>query len=888
MIKKIINLIQDEERTVQQRLFVLLAVLSFITMIILDIVGFIIGESTLSKIVMSAGLLVFLGLILYPIRFGHLEILSIFISIFISVVFMPLIFFSGGGIYGGSPLWYIFCTLFISLVIVGKIKYFLLLLNMLSAGVCYYVGYNYPSTVSAHDNTTAYTDSFTSLIAVCIIVCIMVLFDIFALEKEMKKTREQKEEIDALNKAQNRFFSNMSHEIRTPINTIIGLNEMILREDISDEVAEDAENISSASKMLLSLINDILDMSKIESGQMTLSHSVYQFPDLLSEIIGMISVKAREKGLDFRINIDPNLPRALVGDDVRIKQILINVLSNSVKYTSEGYISFSVSIQRNDNKEGVITYTVSDTGIGIKKENIPYLFTAFKRMDEEKNKYIEGTGLGLSIVRQFVDLMGGNITVNSIYTKGSTFIIEIPQKIADTNPIGDLDLEKRGNRDFQARYQQSFEAPDVKILTVDDNPTNLLVVTKLLRDTKMQIDTAESGEEALKKTLENSYNLIFMDHLMPQMDGIECMRLIKNQTGGLSTDSKFIMLTANAGSEKQAFYAKSGADGYLLKPVGGTELEECIIEHLPPELLNIQTVDFAIRTENKSASSNYTKRHNIMITTESVCDLPESILNNRNIKVIPYHVITDKGDFYDGVEVAGRGLADYLREESNNVRPVPPSISEYESFFASCLLNANNVIHIAMSNKISRGFRFASTASEAFENVKVINSENVSSGIGIAVIAAENMLRQGASVEEIVDRISEIKNKITTSFMVNDTDHLVRARIMSPMMSRISKAFFLHPVLYIKNGKAVTSKIILGDQHDVRIKYVNSILQKSDQIDNTVLFLTSVGLTTNEMNELIDIIKKKIEFKNIFIQKASSAIAANCGPGTFGLIYMKK
>nr|MCR5024188.1 hypothetical protein [Lachnospiraceae bacterium] len=193
MIKKIISLIQDEERTVQQRLFVLLAVLSFITMIILDIVGFIIGESTLSKIVLSAGLLVFLGLILYPIRFGHLEILSIFISIFISVVFMPLIFFSGGGIYGGSPLWYIFCTLFISLVIVGKIKYFLLLLNMLSAGVCYYVGYNYPSTVSAHDNTTAYTDSFTSLIAVCIIVCIMVLFDIFALEKEMKKTREQKE-----------------------------------------------------------------------------------------------------------------------------------------------------------------------------------------------------------------------------------------------------------------------------------------------------------------------------------------------------------------------------------------------------------------------------------------------------------------------------------------------------------------------------------------------------------------------------------------------------------------------------------------------------------------------------------------------------------------------
>ncbi len=888
MIKKIINLIQDEERTVQQRLFVLLAVLGFITMIILNIVGFIIGESTLSKIVMGAGLLIFLGLILYPIRFGHLEVLAIITSIFISLIFMPLIFFSGGGIYGGSPLWFIFCTLFISLIIVGKIKYFLLFLNILSAGICYYIGYNFPSTVSAHDNKTAYNDSFTSLLAVCIIICIMILFDISALDKEMKKTRMQKEEIDALNKAQNKFFSNMSHEIRTPINTIIGLNEMILREDISDEVAEDAENISSASKMLLSLINDILDMSKIESGQMTLAHSVYQSPDLLSDVISMISVKAKEKGLDFRISVDPNLPRALIGDDVRIKQILINVLSNSVKYTSEGYISFSVSIRRVENKEAVITYTVSDTGIGIKKENIPYLFTAFKRMDEERNKYIEGTGLGLSIVRQFVDLMGGNITVNSIYTKGSTFIIEIPQKIADSNPIGDLDFENRGSRDFQARYQQSFEAPDVKILAVDDNPTNLLVVTKLLRDTKMHIDTAESGEEALKLTLENNYNLIFMDHLMPQMDGIECMRLIKNQTGGLSSDSKFIMLTANAGSEKQAFYAKSGADGYLLKPVGGTELEECIIEHLPPELLNIQTADFAIRAENRSASSNYTKRHNIVITTESVCDLPERILNSRNIKVIPYHVITDKGDFYDGIEVAGRGLADYLREGSNIVQPVPPTISEYESFFASCLLNANNVIHIAMSNKISRGYRFASSASEAFENVKVINSENVSSGMGIVVVEAERMVRQGASVEEIIERIAELKKKITTSFMVNDTDHLVRAGVMSPMMSRISKAFFLHPILLIRDGKAFTRKILLGSQRNTRIKYVNSVLRKADQMDDTVLFLTSVGLTTNEMNELLEIIKKKIEFKNVFIQKASSAIAANCGPGTFGMIYMKK
>jgi len=720
-----------------------------------------------------------------------------------------------------------------------------------------------------------------------VVIFFMVRFLAKLFRMENEKAHDKTREVEELSRSKSRFFSNMSHEIRTPINTIIGLNEMILREDISDEVAEDAENISSASKMLLSLINDILDMSKIESGQMSLSNNIYQTADLLSDIISMISVKAREKGLDLRISIDPNLPKAFIGDDVRIKQILINVLSNSVKYTNEGYISFTVSFRHDDIKGIIVTYTVSDTGIGIKKENIPYLFSAFKRMDEEKNKYIEGTGLGLSIVRQFVDLMGGNVSVNSIYTKGSTFLIELPQKVADNEPVGELDLEKHMRKGFQARYQQTFEAPDVRILAVDDNPTNLLVVTKLLRDTKMHIDTAESGEEALKKTLENNYNLIFMDHLMPQMDGIECMRRIKNQTGGLSSDSKFIMLTANSGSDMQSFYAKSGADGYLLKPVGGTELEEAIIEHLSPELLNIRNDDFTIRTEKEDTISNYSKRHNIVITTESVCDLPENILSSRNIPVIPYHVITGKGDFFDGLEVGGRGIAEYLRDENNMARSLAPSVSEYESFFASCLINANNVIHLAMSSKISEGYKRAIMAAEAFENVKIINA-NLSSGIGIAVMAAEKMVREGASVEEIISRISELNNRISTSFIVNDTGYLERAGLLSKAVSLISKSFYLHPVLKVKNGGITVERVLLGNDEKCRKKYIKGVLRNPGLLENDLIFVTSVGLSVNEKEEIRDMLNKNYSFKNIYFHKASSAITVNCGPGTLGLIVVRK
>nr|MCR5753684.1 response regulator [Acetatifactor sp.] len=548
-MKKLLGMIRDEERTAQERLLILIATVALIAMFSIFVVGIFIGESKEDLITLGGGFLIFLLCTYLAVKYKKTNVVAPIVGVLIIFILLPLTFLSSGGIDGGSPLWFVFCTLFISMIIEGKIKYILLVLDTMVAGACYFVAYYYPQYVIGHDRGVAYLDSYVSLVFVCAMLSLMVGFEIFVLKKEMQRSQAKSEEIESLNRAQNHFFSSMSHEIRTPINTIIGLNEMILRENASDEINEDATNIQAASKMLLHLINDILDMSKFESGQMELTPVPYHTGDMLSDVVGMLWIRAKEKNLEFRVDISPDLPEELYGDEVRIKQILINVLNNAIKYTAKGSVKLQIQCERKGNGRANVIYSVSDTGMGIKKESIPYLFTAFKRVDEDKNRYIEGTGLGLSIVKQFVELMGGKITVNSIYTQGSTFIIEIPQMIVSDKHIGELDVEKRHRYNQREAYAVSFEAPEAKVLVVDDTAANLLVVSKLLRTTKVQLTTATSGREALEKTLQDTYHVIFMDHMMPEMDGIECLHKIRTQTGGFCRESKIIALTANAGSE---------------------------------------------------------------------------------------------------------------------------------------------------------------------------------------------------------------------------------------------------------------------------------------------------------------------------------------------------
>ncbi len=416
------------------------------------------------------------------------------------------------------------------------------------------------------------------------------------LSERILHTELQKKEIEDLSEAQSIFFASISHEIRTPINTIIGLDEMILRSKISDEVREDAENIQSAGKILLHLLNDLLDNSKIESGMMELTKAPYRTKDMFYEIWGMMNIRAQEKGLRFYIDLSPKLPVRLMGDEVRIKQILINLVNNSIKYTKEGMITLRVRCVDDAGMLNVI-YEVEDTGIGIPDESIPHLFTAYKRANEEKTKYIEGTGLGLSIVKQLVTLMDGTIDVDSIYGQGSSFRVTIPQNIVENVPIGNFDVKDADKRNSEV-YTTSFEAPEAKILIVDDTPANLIVAQKLLKDTKVSIDTAENGLEALNMTREKYYHVIFMDHFMPVMDGVECIKRIRKQINGHCVNSKIVVLTANVAPEHEAEYIRAGFDGYLTKPITGKSIEDELMRQLPQSM--IHPIE---KTEQPSAES---------------------------------------------------------------------------------------------------------------------------------------------------------------------------------------------------------------------------------------------------------------------------------------------
>ena len=718
---------------------------------------------------------------------------------------------------------------------------------------------------------------------------IIMLYTKYCLYKEINTETRQHQQIEMLNKAQNSFFSNMSHEIRTPINTIIGLNEMILREDVSEEVMEDAANIKSAGKLLLNLINDILDMSKIQSGRMELLSAPYRTGEMLSDLVGMMWIRAREKKLDFHIDVSPDIPNELIGDDVRIKQILINVLNNAIKYTKEGSVSLSVQCEMiNDNTCNMI-YNVTDTGVGIKPEDIPYLFSAFKRVDEGSNKHIEGTGLGLSIVKQLLDLMGGKVTVNSVYTKGSTFIIEIPQTCETQSKMGQYNFDKNKALGHREGYVAKFEAPQGRILVVDDNEANLMVVKKLLRETKIRVDTAMSGAEALRKTLNIKYDVIFMDHLMPEMDGIECRRRIIEQTGGRSRETSIVILTANADEENRALYQRENFDGYLVKPVSGDDLETELYRLLPKDIVHITGNRSEIAEETISWMRGDKKRKRVVITTESVADLPQEIIRKYNIAILPHKVCTNEGIFKDGKEIDTRGVLKYMEDTTKSIRPTAPELKETEDFFAKQLSSANNIIHISISSKVENsGYFVASDAAKSFDNVFVVDSGHLSSGQGIMAIEACRMAEAGKSPEEILARLEKLKKKIHSSFIVDNLDALARAKQVGKGVANLVNSLMGRPVLVLRKGKMSLGMLYFGSRKRAWKSYINTCLAGDKPIDTGILFVTHCGISNKDLDWIREQINKKMTFDEVHFQQASPAISVNCGPGTFGLLLREK
>lgn len=403
--------------------------------------------------------------------------------------------------------------------------------------------------------------------------------------RELLAMEKEKQIAIAESKAKAQFLANMSHEIRTPINTIIGMNEMILRENRDEAVQEFALNVNNASKMLLGLVNDVLDFSKIESGKMEIINAEYELSKLLTDVINGIRVKAENKKLTFITDIHPSLPSVLIGDEIRIRQILNNLLSNAVKYTHSGSVKLFVRGIR-DKDTFILHISIEDTGMGIKPEDMEKLFDSFKRLDEEKNRFVEGTGLGLNITRTLTELMGGHIAVNSEYGVGSCFTVNIPQQVVKDVPLGKLEDAYR--RDIIEKKEDVFRlyAPTAEILVVDDNRMNLSVVSALLKRTGVKLTLANSGTECMELCEQNKYDLILMDHMMPDPDGIETLHMLRKDRNSKNRTTEVIVLTANAIAGMAKMYLEEGFADYLSKPIVAEDLERMIARHLPEYKLN--------------------------------------------------------------------------------------------------------------------------------------------------------------------------------------------------------------------------------------------------------------------------------------------------------------
>ncbi len=420
-----------------------------------------------------------------------------------------------------------------------------------------------------------------SLIVAMIVISLMNEQNLRLIDALQKEKRSQ-QEAEAANKAKSSFLANMSHEIRTPINAILGMNEMILREEKDPAIREYAGNIQTSGNSLLSIVSDVLDISKIESGKLEITAVDYEVNSLISDCCNMVAGRAKAKQLEFLVECSDDVPVKLHGDETHIRQIIVNLLTNAVKYTEKGTVKLSVGGSSSDGRF-VLKIDVTDTGIGISQKNLEQLFTQFQRFDLQHNRNIEGTGLGLSIVKRLCDLMNGTVKADSELGSGSAFSVELPQIIVDKTPCGGVNLNYSASTDHE--YHHSFEAPEAKILAVDDLPVNLLVISNLLKETRVRVDTASSGSDCLEKARKTKYDLILMDHMMPEMDGVQTFKLLRGNQTAPNHDTPVIMLTANALAGVREQYMDVGFADYISKPVRGSKLEEAIRRNLPASLI---------------------------------------------------------------------------------------------------------------------------------------------------------------------------------------------------------------------------------------------------------------------------------------------------------------
>ncbi len=878
--KKIIN---DSSRDVRDRVFITLAVAVTIVSFVALIGDIVYGNNIIEILTILAVVVIIPTLTYLGVRTDRIDLMAKVLSFVLTLVVIPVAFLFGGGAEGTDIPWLIFTYLYIGLMLSGAWRAVALIIHTAVVAGLFIYGYYNPVTYDPMSRGTRYIDIALSVFEVGFICFIMTWFQNLMFANENKMAREETKKIEELNRSRTRFFSSMSHEIRTPINSVLGLNEIILRQpDASEEILKDAANIRGAGRMLLALINDILDFSKIEAGKMDIVPTNYSIASMISEIVSMILLRAEEKGLEFNVEIDPSIPSELYGDEVRIKQILINLLNNSVKYTREGSVTLHVEKENAGEGDVILTFTVADTGLGIKQDAIPYLFDAFQRVDEGKNVGIEGTGLGLSIVKQLVELMGGTITVDSVYTQGSTFTVAIRQKVTRADAVGSIDIKDYGNGSLSGEYKPGFTAEEARILIVDDNEMNLMVESKLLDGMQISIDLASSGEQALGMTLSEHYDVILLDHLMPEMDGIECLQHIRKQSGGLNNRVPIIALTANAGSEMKELYLSSGFEDYLVKPVTGRELEEMLLAHLPASKVTL--IDDHISGQVRAnTSSRYKRKLPVAIACALTCDIPVSLLERHQIDTVCYTIVSQNGQYYDGIEATSDELVRYIKEGTSFIA-YPPTVEEYTDFFGKILKKAHNVIYISGASGLSPEYERAAKAAQTYGNVAVVDSGTSSSAVGMLALLAQQLSIRGNTYERVLAEIEIAKKRVHSCFVCDSVYYSNRNRFLDRFIVSFMKVFDINLFISYSDKLFRVDKTARGSFDYYATKFMDHVLDKAGKtaIDLIVVVYVNLDVSRKEM------IRRYLAPRHVIFFRASAVAPIYMGTGAFGMMCFER